>query len=76
MSKNTRMIPTCTCRHKNCTEKKVKNGKKVKKANSPAHPLAGAKKEFLALIVKKLKLIKYYFEVSDINNFFQNEKKH
>ncbi len=56
--------------------KKVKKWKiRSKKAkNSPAHPLARAKKQFMALLIKKSKLIKYYFEVSVIK-FFQNEKK-
>ena len=48
--------------------KKRSKWKKVKKANSPAHPLVRAKKEFIALIIKKIELIKYYFEVSE--NFF------
>ncbi len=53
--------------------KKRSKWKKVKKANSPAHPLVRAKKEFIALVIKKIELIKYYFEVSVIKNFFQNK---
>ena len=55
-------------------EKGSTMGKKVKKANSPAHPLARDKKEFIALIIKKSKLIKYYFKVSVIRNFFKRKK--
>ncbi len=52
-------------------------GKKVKKKaiNNPTHPLARAKKEFIALILK-IEINKIcYFEVSVIKIFFQNEKK-
>ena len=56
-------------------EKGQKWEKRSKEAkNSLGHPLARAKKEFIALILLKSKLIKYYFEVSVIKNFFQNEK--
>ncbi len=58
------------------TKKGQKCEKRSKKAeNSPAHPLARAKKEFIALIIKT-KITKIYdFEVSVIKIFFQNEKK-
>ena len=69
-------LPTRTCMHILCKQKKgQKWEKRSKKAkNSLGHPLARAKKEFIALIIYKSKLIKYYFEVSVIKNFFRKEK--
>ncbi len=47
--KNTRIIPTCTCKPISCTKIEVKYEKKVKKAeNRRAPPLARAKKDFIA----------------------------
>ncbi len=57
-------------------KKEVKNGKKVKKAaNSPAPPSVQAKKRIYSSNNKKLKLIKFYFNVSVIKNLFQTENK-
>ncbi len=50
-------------------------GRSKKAENSHAHPLAQAKKENLQLKhIKKLKLMKYYFEISIIKNFFTMKK--
>ena len=59
-----------------CKQKKgQKWGKRSKMAkNSLTNPLARAKMEFIALILK-IEINKIcYFEVSVINIFFQNEK--
>ncbi len=69
-------LSTRTCVHILCKQKKgQKWEKRSKKAkNSPAHPLAQAKKEFIALIIK-IEINKiHYFEVSVIKSFFQKEK--
>ncbi len=73
MTKNKRIIYSYLHAHTVQT-KKGKNGKKVKKANSPAHPLARAKKRIYSSNNKKIEINKiYYFEVS-VLKIFLNEK--
>ena len=63
-----RIIPTCT---RTAQKMRPKNGKKGQKGwKLPGTSIGLSKQEFLALI-KKLKLIKYYFEASVIKNFFK-----
>ena len=74
--KKIRELSTRTCMHILRKQKKGQKWKKrSKKAkNSLGHPLARAKQEFIALILK-IKINKIcYFKVSVIKIFFQNEK--
>ena len=70
-----RELSTRTCMHVLCKQKMGQKWEKrsEKAKNSLGHPLARAKKDFKALILKS-KLIKYYFEVSVIRLFFKMKK--